>query len=159
MRALQDLLDQGAPLEAIFTLALALSLADDGRKSAALKPPRWMPPHWDDDMLRFYADADLAAWWASEDAAWQTAFSAAAAHVRERAFKPFLQPYLGEIEERLIFIPNILYPTDQSWGCASAAIWSASRRRASRGATARRGPSTKTRPTSTASPSSSTATC
>ena len=31
-------------------------------------------------------------------------------------FKPFLQPYLGEIKEQLIFIPNISYPTDQELG-------------------------------------------
>jgi hypothetical protein len=31
-------------------------------------------------------------------------------------FKPFLQPYLDEIDEQFVFIPNISYPTDHELG-------------------------------------------
>jgi hypothetical protein len=31
-------------------------------------------------------------------------------------FKPFLQPYLGDIREQFVFIPNISYPTDHELG-------------------------------------------
>ncbi len=117
VRSLQALLDHGAPLEAVFTLALVLPFPDgNNEQSARWTPPRWMPPHWDDQLMRFYADADLAAWWQSEAAAWQTAFEDASRTFENVHFKPFLQPYLGEIDERLIFAPNILYPTDQTLG-------------------------------------------
>ncbi len=112
VRSLQALLDHGAPLEAIFTLALVLRFPDGKIE----KPPRWMPRHWDDQLMRFYAEADLAAWWHSENAAWQTAIEASSRTFENVQFKPFLQPYLGEIGERLIFVPNILYPTDQTLG-------------------------------------------
>ncbi len=110
IRALQNLLDQGAPLEAIFTLALVLR---DGKID---KPPRWMPPDWDDQLRRFQAAADLAQWWQEEEVAWQKALTDATKMFAPVNFKPFLQPFLGEITERLIFIPNISYPTDQELG-------------------------------------------
>ncbi len=117
VRALQALLDHGAPLEAIFTLAQALHFADDTREQPARwTPPRWMPPHWDDQLMRFYADADLAGWWQSENAVWQTAFEGVSRTFTDVRFKPFLQPYLGVIDERLVFMPNILYPTDHTLG-------------------------------------------
>ncbi len=75
-----------------------------------------MPPNWDDQLLRFYADADLAGWWASEAGVWQTAFEEASRTFADVQFKPFMQPYLGAIDERLVFVPNILYPTDHTLG-------------------------------------------
>ncbi len=112
VRALQKLLDDGAPLEALFTLALVLRFPN-GRVE---RPPRWMPSGWDEQLNRFYADSELAQWWQSEDAPWQQAFSEASRMFETVQFKPFLQPYLGEIRERLIFIPNISYPTDHELG-------------------------------------------
>ena len=32
------------------------------------------------------------------------------------AFKPFLEPFVGEVHEDLVFVPNISYPTDQEIG-------------------------------------------
>ena len=112
VRALQTLIDQGAPLEAIFTLGLALHLPD----GKIAKPPRWMPPHWNEQLAQFYADSALAGWWRSEAFAWEKSRTDATQVFENAYFKPFLQPYLGEIKERLIFIPNISYPTDYELG-------------------------------------------
>src|SRR5438067_1265670 len=68
-QALQALSAQGAPLEAIFSLALMLRLPDGKIE----KPPRWMPPHWDERLNHFYDDSHAAQWWASESAPWQKA--------------------------------------------------------------------------------------
>ncbi len=111
-RALQALFGQGAPLEAVLSLALMLRLPD-GRIE---KPPRWMPPRWDDQLNRFYADSGLAQWWASESAPWQRALEESQRTFEAIQYKPFFQPYIGEIKERLIFIPNISYPTDYEIG-------------------------------------------
>ncbi len=112
VRALQNLVDQRAPLEAIFTLALVLHFPN-GKVD---HPPRWMPAHWDEQLNQFYAASDLAAWWQSEDAVWQKAFSDSQRMFASVNFKAFLQPYLGPIQEELVFIPNISYPTDHELG-------------------------------------------
>ena len=112
VKMLQNLIDQGAPLEAIYTLALVLRFPE----GKVEKPPRWMPPHWDEQLNQFYAASDLATWWKSEDAVWQKALGDSQRMFANVNFKPFLQPYLGEIKEELVFIPNISYPTDQELG-------------------------------------------
>jgi hypothetical protein len=112
VRALQNLVDQGAPLEAIFSLALTLNFPN-GRVD---HPPRWMPPHWDEQLNHFYTAADLAGWWRNEAPAWEKAFGDSQRMFAEVSFKPFLQPFLGEIHEELVFIPNISYPTDLELG-------------------------------------------
>ncbi len=117
VRSLQALLDQGAPLEAIFTLALLLPFPEGKIEyPERWTPPRWMPPQWDEQLLSFYADAKLADWWEIESAVWQKALDEATRMFERVNFKPFFQPYLGDIKERLIFIPNVLYPTDQELG-------------------------------------------
>lgn len=110
--ALQGLFGQGAPLEALFSLALVLRLPD----GKAEKPPRWLPPHWDEQILDFYAVSDLAAWWQSEAAPWEQALAETQRALAGVQFKLFLRPFLGDIPERLVFIPNIAYPTDAELG-------------------------------------------
>ncbi len=112
IRSLQTLLDQGAPLEALFTLAFTLHLPD-GRVE---KPPRWMPPHWDEQLNRFYEDSGLANWWLADSVVWEKCLDDSQRVFEKVQLKAFLQPFLGEIEERLLFIPNISYPTDQELG-------------------------------------------
>ncbi len=108
--ALQTMLDQSAPLETLFTLALVMH---DGKID---KPPRWMPPHWDDQLNDFYEIGGLDQWWQHEAGAWEKALDDSQRMFEHVQFKAFLQPYLGEIKERLIFIPNISYPTDYEMG-------------------------------------------
>ncbi|MBE2272455.1 MAG: hypothetical protein IAE80_29735 [Anaerolinea sp.] len=107
--ALQLLLDQNAPLEAIFSLALVLRPADFGID----KPPRWMPPAWNDQLGDFQNATQIAAWWAHEDAAWNKALTDTETILNTMRLKALFEPYVGEVKERLVFIPNICYPTDQ----------------------------------------------
>ncbi len=109
---LQTLLDQRAPLEALFTLALAARFPD----MTIDRPPRWMPAGWNENLADFYQRAELARWWAEEDAAWTKARDDAASVFAPISFKPFLQSFVGDITEGLVFIPNISYPTDQELG-------------------------------------------
>jgi hypothetical protein len=112
VKSLQSLLDQKAPLEALFSLALTLRLPGGTLE----KPPRWMPPGWDAQLADFYAAAELPQWWASEGAHWQKALADSQQMFSNIRYKSFFQPYIGEIRERLIFIPNVSYPTDYEIG-------------------------------------------
>ncbi len=97
-RAVQALLDNGAPLESIFALALT---GEDAAFEAALSD--------------FYAAASLPAWWAAEEG-WNKSLQDVAKVFSGVQLQPFLQPYVGEIDQRLVFIPNICYPTNQELG-------------------------------------------
>jgi hypothetical protein len=112
VKTLQSLIDKGAPLEAIFTLALAPGI-ESGKVERA---PRWMPPGWDAQLHDFRHTSGLEDWWQSEDAHWQKSLSDATRTLENVALKPFLHPYMGEIKEKLVFIPNISYPTDHELG-------------------------------------------
>lgn len=106
---LQTMIDQRAPLEAIFALALVLRPP----QYTVDKPPRWMPPGWNDKVRDFETVSGLAGWWQSEAAVWSSALDQSQKMFAKINLKPFLKPFVGEIKERLIFMPNILYPTDQ----------------------------------------------
>jgi hypothetical protein len=112
VRALQGLLDEDAPLEAIYMLALLLRLPD-GRIA---RPPAWMPRDWDAQLNDFYAVSGLAEWWQSDGAVWQKSLDDSAGVFENVQFKQFLRPFLGEIKNQLVFIPNVSYPTDQELG-------------------------------------------
>ncbi len=110
--ALQGLLDKNAPLEAIFTLAMRLSWPSLEASSL----PRWVPKDWPALMRDFYLRADLGAWWASENAAWQDATAQTSRVLASVSLKSFLEPFIGEVQEALVFAPNISFPSDQEIG-------------------------------------------
>lgn len=109
---LQTLLKQGAPLEALYTMALALRMPD----LTIDKPPRWMPAGWDAQIRDFAARADLAQWWLQEKSAWEKALGDCANLFEQVQLKPMLKPFLGDITEQLVFIPNLSFPTDLEMG-------------------------------------------
>jgi hypothetical protein len=96
-RMLAGLIDGGASLETIFALAL-----DDNAAR---------PDGWDTYLSDFYAQAALDEWWVRE-ADWMKSVSDVSELFNGVALQPFLEPYLGAIDERLVFMPNIGYPTD-----------------------------------------------
>lgn len=97
VQAVQALLDEGASLEAMFGLALGNTAQPDG---------------WDAKLHNFQRAGNLAAWWQSEPG-WDKAISDLQEILRDVQLVRFLQSYIGEINERLVFIPNICYPTDR----------------------------------------------
>lgn len=108
VQGMQDLLNSGAPLEAIFTLAAHFVWPH----MIVEEQPRWAPPHWNDSLRDFFEKANLSRWWHDEDALWQSSIRESEKMFNGVTFKPFLKLFFGEIVENLIFIPNISYPTD-----------------------------------------------
>jgi len=109
---LQGLLDKGAPLEALFTLAATLSWPD----LTPAKLPSWASPKWPAQLRDFQTVAALDSWHADEDAAWQKSAREAGHVLADARFQSFLQPFLGAVDEPLIFAPNIGYPADVELG-------------------------------------------
>lgn len=114
VQALESLLDQGAPLEAVF--AYALSLSWPGLEPASDDGPGWVPLGWAAQLKAFYDQSGLGAWWQSEDIAWQQALHQTRRVFARAAFRPFLLRFVESVPERFIFIPNISYPTDREIG-------------------------------------------
>lgn len=108
VQGLQGVLNQGAPVEAIFAFAAQMSWPE--MNSAEL--PRWAPAHWNEHLRDFYVKSNLSKWWKDEDSFWQSSLIESQKMFKGVAFKPFLKPFLGEINETLVFIPNISYPTE-----------------------------------------------
>lgn len=112
IQGLQTLLDQDAPIEAMFTLIMHFSWP--GLEFANL--PRWVPTDWDKHIRDFYEKARLSVWWAKEQEVWDRSLVEAGHVFHEVHFKDFLKPFLGEITEDFIFTPNIANPTDMEVG-------------------------------------------
>lgn len=112
VEATQGLLDQGTPLAALFALTMLMSWPE--LEIAAL--PAWAPSRYNKLLLSFYTDADLAGLWRAEDEQWQKALNQSQDVFRNVSFRPFFEPFVEKVEEGLVFIPNISYPTDKDIG-------------------------------------------
>ncbi|MBZ0299581.1 MAG: hypothetical protein K8J31_07580 [Anaerolineae bacterium] len=112
--SLQGLLDQGAPLEAMFTFILCLGWPGLELQIDVL--PAWVPPRWIMELRDFYHTTDLSEWWQREEGVWNKSLDESERVFTDIAFKPFLQPFIGDVPDDLIFIPNISYPTEQEVG-------------------------------------------
>lgn len=114
VKSMQRLLDNGAPLEAIFTFALFLRWPDLTLELES--QPGWVPAHWVDDLHDFCQKSGLVDWWEQEDSAWMKSEQESQRMFNAVTFKPFLTPFIGKITEKLVFVPNISYPSDQEIG-------------------------------------------
>lgn len=115
VQGMQNLLDQGAPLEALYTLAMHCSWPD--MQIDVL--PRWAPPNFNRLLKQFYEDTKLADYWQNASAAWDSARIQSVNVFANAQFKAFLKPFLGEISENLMFMPNICYPADHEVGISA----------------------------------------
>lgn len=108
----QVLLDQGAPLEALFTYALKLSWPDLEDQHV----PRWVPPKWNQHLKNYFTATNLETLWGEADSEWQKARQETDDILEKADFYGFLEPFVGQVVEQLIFVPNISYPVSRSIG-------------------------------------------
>lgn len=107
VKSTQALLDQGTPLEALFTLVMLMEWPDLTMQAM----PRWVPAGYNVHLKDFYEQTRLASWWQAESSVWDKAYKEASNIFSDMHFKDFLKPFLGEIKETFVFMPNISYPT------------------------------------------------
>lgn len=112
LHTLQALLDQNTPLEALFTCALNLSWPDLELRT----PPPWLPLHWADELADFYVQASLADWWAIERDEWENALDQTRKAVSFADLHEFFRPFVGDISDAFVVMPNVAYPTDREVG-------------------------------------------
>ena len=112
VEAMQTLLDQNTPLEAIYTYALSLSLPD----FTLDQPFPWAPLHWNEQLGDFYAQANLEGWWAEEANIWDRAREEIQKVVVNADIYAFFEPFIGKVSEQCVVMPNISYPSDNEIG-------------------------------------------
>jgi hypothetical protein len=113
VQATQTLLDSGTPLEALFTLAGMLRLPD----FELTTPPTWLPSGYVAHLRDFYAISELPAFWVKEQILWDKALLQSQKIFVKMSLRNFLKPFLGETTEKLVFMPNLGYPSDYDIGC------------------------------------------
>ncbi|MBN1681505.1 MAG: hypothetical protein JW966_14590 [Anaerolineae bacterium] len=108
VRTLQTLLDQNTPLEAIYTYALSLSWPD----LTLTGHLPWAPSYWNEQLGDFFQKTELAGWWAEDEKVWGRAREQAQKVISTADIYTFLKPFIGDITEQLVFMPNVSYPSD-----------------------------------------------
>jgi hypothetical protein len=108
----QALLDKHAPLEALYTYLLKLTWPDLND----VQSPPWVPDQWNYHLRDFYEVTQLAEWWQEEHDEWVKAQQGSETLLQKVDFYEFLKPFVGEVVEQLVFMPNISYPSERSVG-------------------------------------------
>lgn len=110
---LQTMLNQGTPIEALFTLAMFFQLP--GLTAPTL--PDWVPAGWNEQLWDFYEKAELAALWESASKSWNNAVAESEKVFDGKVyFKSLLSEFIGDIDEEFAFAPNLLWPADREVG-------------------------------------------
>ena len=107
---MQGLLDEGRTLAELFEFALGLSWP--GLRARG-EVPDWLPSGWTAEIRNFHIAGKLASFWGDEKAIWDEAVSDLEAIFEEGDIAGFLTPYLGDIKQKLVFNPNLSYPTSE----------------------------------------------
>lgn len=112
VQTLQSLLDYGTPLDAIYAFALSLSWPE----LQPLARSNRIPVQWADELRDFLVSSDLEAVWEESEDAWTLAHDEIGKVLQDIDFHSFFAPFVGEIREDLIVMPNVSYPTDVEVG-------------------------------------------
>jgi len=111
--ALQDMLNQGTPIEALF--ALAMFLKWPGLDAPVL--PDWVPDGWNKQLWDFYEKSEAGVFWKAADKSWEAAKSESERVFTDKVhFKELLELFVGEIKEEFVFVPNLLWPANREIG-------------------------------------------
>jgi hypothetical protein len=111
-RTTQALLDQGTPLAALFALVMLM----EWPSMAVPAMPGWVPAGYNEQIRDFYEKTRLADFWEKDNELWQKALLQSQKAFTDVQFRSFFEPFVEKVEEELIFIPNISYPTDRDVG-------------------------------------------
>lgn len=111
--ALQGMLNQGVPIEALFALAMYFNWPD----LTAPVLPEWVPDGWNEQLRDFYEKSEAGEFWLTADKSWQSAKSESERVFTGKVhFKELLEQFIGEIKEEFVFVPNLLWPADREVG-------------------------------------------
>lgn len=109
---LQTMLDQNVPLEALFTLIMFFDWPQ--LKIKALPP--WVAKDWNVHLWDFYQTAKIQEYWGNDNGVWDQAEAQSKKVFEKVHFHEFLKPFVGDVKDELIFMPNLCYPADENIG-------------------------------------------
>ncbi len=113
VQGLQTMLDRNVPLEALFTLSMLFDWSD---KLAIKALPPWVTENWNSNLWDLYETAKIQTYWADDNNVWSLAEAQASQVFQTVKYHEFLSPFVGDFDEHLIFMPNLLYPADENIG-------------------------------------------
>src|SRR5574341_570861 len=108
---MQELLESGRGLPAIFSYAGALT--PDLEATGA---PDWAPPDWARQIRDFKSVYGVAGLWEDDGQAWADAEAAAVRALSKTDPAPLLAEVFGVTESTFIFYPNLCYPSAEAVG-------------------------------------------
>lgn len=109
---LQEMLDRDVPLEALFTLVMLFEWPQ--LKIKALPP--WVAENWNEKLWDFYQTAKIEEYWGNDNGVWDHAETQSKQVFEKVHFHEFLKPFVGDVHDELIFMPNLCYPADENIG-------------------------------------------
>jgi len=110
--AAQGLLNKNAPIEAFYTYILKHTFPD----LTAAEEPAWAPPEWNMHLHDFYHQSKLQDLWKQDQSIWEQSEVESREILDRVDFYGFLQPFVGAVEEQLVYMPNCSYPSDLAVG-------------------------------------------
>jgi len=108
----QALINHNAPVHALFAYAMKLNWED----MSIDNPPPWTPPNWNLQLQDFYQQSHLEDFWSQENGVWQKAKREASEILADTGYYEFLKPFVGDVSENFVYMPNISYPSDHAVG-------------------------------------------
>lgn len=108
----QQLLDKNAPLEAFYTYARKMTWPE----MSIADPPPWAPNTWNVHIADLFETSNLEQLWKNEESYWTKSHEEAESILKNADFYTFLAPFVGQVSEQMVFMPNISYPSDTSVG-------------------------------------------
>ncbi len=107
---LQSLLDDGISLETLFALSMHLHPTT----FELVRPlPGWVPSNLAANIRDFNKRTKLSLWFEKERAAWEKAEEESRNVFNAARFQSLLAQFFDNVPAKLVFVPNLLYPSDQ----------------------------------------------
>jgi hypothetical protein len=110
VQQVQAALNAKTKLETLFGLAFYLQPES---YEPARPMPGWAPANFAHNVRDFAKHTHLGVWFTKERAVWETAERQLKRVFEKVAFKPLLEKFFGPVKENLVFVPNLLYPSER----------------------------------------------
>lgn len=113
VRTMQELLDAGQTPETLLGFAACLNWPGLRARGDL---PEWTPREWPAQLRDLYRAGRLTNFWEDEAVVWEQAISQAQKALAGADILDLQEQFFGPLNVKLVFHPNLCYPTDQEIG-------------------------------------------
>lgn len=114
VQKMQDMLETGLSLDTIFSYTNSLNWPELKPRQAVM--PSWAPEDWADTLRDFLVTTEIRDFWREEQSAWDKATAESRRALAGGVPSALLAQFFGPQDARLIFQPNLAYPSDRTLG-------------------------------------------